>query len=139
MSEMSIANDMTLNGSASLTLLADANTIWSDKGAFIDVGGTLSIGENVSIALDLSQFVGWEGMQAGESITLTLASYGLLDNPGNVQIEAVGLGDGFSLGEIVWGADKATVGITCAAIPEPAVCAGILGLLALATIARRRS
>lgn len=138
MLQAQVTGAFTMNAASHLTLSAAASTDWNTKGAILAVGGTMSVSSTSTIVLNLTDFDGWDGMEAGDSITLTLISYNSLTAPGGASITAVGLSEVFTLGAFNAGANAATVDITYNPIPEPAVSAALLGLTGLALAIRRR-
>lgn len=139
MTQATVTGAFTMNAASHLTLSAAADTDWTTKGAILAVGTTFSVSSTSTIVLNLSDFDGWDGMKAGDKITIKLLSYTTLNvSSGAPTISAEGLSSEFTLGTFNLGTNLASVDVTYAPIPEPAVSAALLGLSALALAVRRR-
>lgn len=112
---------------------------WTGK-TILTIGNSLTVNGAAGVVVDLSNFGLWDGANVGDTVTITLAQYTSLSKTSSTADTITGLDtDHFSASNITWGATAATIDVTYTnAIPEPAVAAGALGLLALAMAVRRR-
>ncbi len=137
-----VASAFMLRGTSSLTIDFMAGTDWKNKNAILEIGGTggtLTLQNTAAITLNFDGFDVWSGAATDETITITVISYSTLNKAAGATTEVVGLDDTlFEYSNLTWGATGLTIDITFKGIPEPSVSAGLLGLLAVAFVARRR-
>jgi len=140
MTTFSLGNNTQFSGSDTKLIFDVAQRgSWGGK-TIAQFGGALAFDGAAGVIVDFSNFGLWDGAVVNETITITLATYGSLSDTSTATDQITGLDEEhFSASTITWGTNAATIDITyIKAIPEPAACAGLLGVLALAFVTRRR-